>query len=205
MNVTVSTKGRLISGNLPLPIITSRLIIRGYRSTDLEAYHTLLTDQGAMEGKNISPSKDYTGKLLKDQLPPYRTDIILGIFLKKSDGNEGDLIGDGGMDNLRTEGEWPSLNYRFKTEHWRKGYATEFGKAFMKFWWKLPDEPRTLQVRPNSVNDQLDRSTVTERVYASVKIENEASQKVLEKIGFELFDAEMGDNGLTHWRSIFLV
>lgn len=205
MNVTVSTTRRVLSDDLPLPIITDRLIIRSYRTTDLEAYHILLTDQGAMEGKNLSPDKTYTEDFLEDMPPPYGSDMILGIFLKKTDGKEGDLIGDGGMDNLLTQGEWPSFNYRLKEEHWGKGYATEFARAFMRFWWNLPHEPITLQVRERSVDDPHHGSCVTERVYASVRIDNEGSQKVLEKLDFQLFDVEMGHDGLTHWRNIFLV
>lgn len=207
MNVTVSTTRRVISGNLPLPIITDRLIIRPYSTTDFAAYHVLLTDQGAMEGNNISPDKNYTEELLEATLPPYDSDIILGIFLKRSDGSEGDLIGDGGMYNLGTiEGEWPSLTYRLKEAYWGKKYATEFARAFMLFWWKLPCEPITLRVRPMSVNNQPNRPVVTELVYASVKMKNEASKSVLGKLGFELFDAEMGgDDALTHWRRIFSV
>ncbi|KAK0113427.1 hypothetical protein ONS95_013685 [Cadophora gregata] len=201
----VRTTGRIVSGFLPLPIITDRLIIRSYRSTDLEAYHTLLTDRGAMEGTDISPNRDWTESLLEGNIPPYGSDMMLGIFLKNPDGSEGDLIGDGGMDNLRTGGEWPSLNYRLKTEYWYKGYATEFARAFMAFWRNLPRVPITLTVRPKSVDDQQGSLHVTERVCASVKMKNEASQNVLEKLGFVLFDFELGDDALTEWRYILKV
>lgn len=205
-NVQVSTTRRLVEGELPLPILTDRLIIRSFRASDLETYHTLLTQPEAMEEKNISPNLNYTQEILNIHLPPYSSDVYLAILLKKSDGSEGDLIGDGGIYHLRTEGEWPSLSYRFKSKYWNKGYATEFASAFMQFWWSLPHEITSLQVRANSVNLQQNSPSpkeVAERVYAEVKIDNEASQKVLEKAGFELFDVNMGDEGITHWRHIF--
>ena len=164
----------------------------------------------------MSPSLEYTQELLNLQQPPYDTEVYLGIFLKKSnendnhegeligdgDNQEGELIGDGGIYHLRTEGEWPNLSYRFKKEFWNNGYATEFTRGFMEFWRSLPYESTTLRVRANSVDFVQDMSRVGERVYASVNINNVASQKVLEKAEFELFDVNMGEMGVTHWRKI---
>ena len=199
-DLIVSTTRAVIGDNLPLPIFSSRLIIRSYRLSDLEAYHTLLNQPEAMEGNNMSPDLTYTKLMLEEELVPSDSEVHLGIFLKKSDGYESDLIGDGGVHNLRIQGEWPELSYRFKKEYWNKGYATEFATAFMQFWWSLPREPTRLQVRPNSVDFQ-NTPMVTERVYASVKQENKASKRVLEKAGFELFE-DIGNDSLTHWRNI---
>lgn len=60
----------------------------------------------------------------------------------------------------------------------------------MQFWWSIPREPTRLRVRSNSVGFQ-DTPLVVERVYASVKQENKASKRVLEKARFELFDVKM--------------
>lgn len=190
MDVTIWTTRPIIGDNLPLPILSDRLIIRSYRISDLEAYHTLLSQPEAMGGENMSPNLSYTKSMLEEELEPCDSQIYLGIFLNKSDGNEGDLIGDGGMHHLRTQGEWPELSYRFKKEYWNEGYATEFAIAFMQFWWSIPREPTRLRVRSNSVGFQ-DTPLVVERVYASVKQENKASKRVLEKARFELFDVKM--------------
>ena len=201
MAATVLTTRPILKGNLPLPILSNRLIIRSLSLSDLEAYHILLSQPEAMEGNNMSPDISYTEIMLEDELPPYDSQIYLGIFLKKSDNSDGDLIGDGGIYHLQTQGEWPELSYRFKKEYWNNGYATEFVIAFMRFWWSLPREPTTLQVHPSSVGFQ-NTHQATERVYASVKLENKASQRVLEKAGFKLFEG-MGSDWLTHWRNIF--
>lgn len=208
-NVTVSTTRPVLGDNLSLPIFTDHLIIRSYRLSDLEPYHALLSQPEAM-GNNMSLDLNYTKQLLDEELPPHEYDLTLGIFLKKSDRSEGDLIGEGGVHHLRTKGEWPELSYRFKKEYWNKGYATEFAIAFMRFWWNLPREATVIEVRPKTVLQQdtprvsqQDIPKVAELVYASVKKNNEASEKVLKKAGFEFFDADMGDDGVTHWRNIF--
>ncbi len=134
MDLTVWTTRPVIGGNLPLPILSNRLVIRSYRLSDLEAYHILLSQPEVMGNENMSPNLSYTKSMLEEELEPCDSQIYLGIFLNNSDGNEGDLIGDGGMHHLRTQGEWPELSYRFKKEYWNKGYATEFVIAFMQFW-----------------------------------------------------------------------
>lgn len=192
INVTVSTTRAVLGSNLPMPIYSDRLIIRSYRISDLEAYHTLLSQPEAMEGQNMSLDLASSKDRLIEELVTSDSDLCLGIFLKKSDGSEGDLIGEGGLQNLLTEGEWPELSYRFKKEYWNKGYATEFVTAFMQFWWSLPRESANLKVRPNSVGLHH-TGLVEERIYANVKPENKASQKVLEKTGFNML--EYMDNG----------
>lgn len=201
MNLTVLTTRPILGDNLSLPIYSDHLIIRPFRSTDIQSYHTLLSEPEAMEGNNMSPNVSYTEEILEDQFPPYHSQVILGIFLKKSDGSEGDFIGEGGAHHLRTTGEWPELSYRFKKQYWNRGYATEFAKSFMRFWWNLPRETVNLQVRPTTVSNEDTSSIIRERVYASVKQGNKASQRVLYKTGFELFNGTDQD-WYTEWLNI---
>lgn len=211
MNIEVSTTLPVIGADLPLPIITDRLILRPYNLSDLEAYHSLVSEPEAMENGPVSPDLYHSELLLKENLPPIRNEllpgisffkkILLGIFLKKSDGSEGDLIGEGGVGTL---GPWPELGYCLKKEYWNKRYATEFTIAYMRFWWRLPRQHVVLQVDPWSVNMQYrsegsyDPPGVVERVYARVKVDNKASARVLKKAGFESF--ENLDKDMTHWR-----
>lgn len=65
----------------------------------------------------MSPSLQYTKDILSMEVPPHNSDLYLGIFLNKSDGNEGVLIGDGGIHHINTKGEWPELSYRFNMEY----------------------------------------------------------------------------------------
>lgn len=185
---------------LTQPIITDRLIMRSYQNSDLLAYHAILTQPEAMEGCNMSSGLDYTQHTLEGEFPPYQTEIYLGAWLRNADGSEGDLIGDGGIHHLRTDGEWPELSFRFKKEFWGLGYATEFVQSFMTFWWSLPREPVQLRVPYGSANNAPVAEPVPERVYALAKKYNTASQKVLGKAGFELLWSANGHS--THWQML---
>jgi RimJ/RimL family protein N-acetyltransferase len=165
------------------PIITDRPIMRSYQSSDLPAYRTILTQPEAVGGSNMSSGLAYTQDTLEGEFPPYQTEIYLGVWLKNADGSEGDLIGDGGIHHLRTDGEWPELSFRFKKEFWGSGYATEFVRSFMSFWRSLPRESVQLRV-PCASACSLETSPVPERVYALVRKHNTASQKVLGKAWF---------------------
>lgn len=103
--IFVETTRPVVGDDMPQPIISDRLIIRSLRPTDLEAYHTLLTQPEAM---NYDPSWSIfeegswdigiTEMELNDELPPHNSShLYLGIFLNNSDGSEGDIIGDGGI------------------------------------------------------------------------------------------------------------
>ena len=116
------------------------------------------------------------------------------------------MIGQGSMIYLPEQYPWPDLGYAFKKEHWNNGYATEFATAFMQFWWSLPREHTNLEVHPSTVGLQDTQPTasiprVAERVYASTEQDIKASQGVLEKAGFELFES-MGTDSLTYWQNI---
>lgn len=202
--VAVSTMRPVVEGNLSLPILTNRLILRPLRDTDFEAYHSLLSQPEVVEIPGWIPDLRYTETELASSKPPFHdSQIFLGIFLKNSDGSEGELIGDGGT-FLRLEGGcgsgWPEFFYRFKKEYWGKGYATEFATVFLQFWRSLPREAINLQVDPFTVDFQ-NSPGAAERLYASVYLYNEASERVLEKVGFELFERQ-GLDALTHWRKI---
>ena len=204
--IFVETTRPVVGDDMPQPIISDRLIIRSLRPTDLEAYHTLLTQPEAM---NYDPSWSIfeegswdigiTEMELNDELPPHNSShLYLGIFLNNSDGSEGDIIGDGGIWS-REEGEWPELGYRFKKEYWNKGYATEFTTAYMRYWWDLPRVPAILHVHPATI-DFNDGKKVVERVCAFPLPENVASIRVLQKSGFEPFEFEGRIFRETSWR-----
>lgn len=199
---TVSTTLPIIGDNLK-HIHSDRLILRPLLLSDLEAFRILRTEAAAMSSSTRGrPDKDgETEDYLQHLQSPFQDSrLYYGIFLKKDDGNEGDLIGDGGVHKiLSTQSGWPEFGYKFREKYWNKGYATEFAKAFMKYWWSLPRKQTTLQVHPASVN-YLVTPKVTEQVCAWTKSGNKASEKVLQKVGFESFQGF--NNGLHNWRLI---
>lgn len=202
--ITVSTTLPKVGDNLP-SIRSDRLIIRPLLPSDLEPFYTLRSQPEAMtdSGKQ-RPDADLseTRAKLKSLQPPYHNShVYFGIFLKKSDDNEGELIGDGGVHKFRSDHTgWPEFGYKFKKEYWGRGYATEFARAFMEFWWSLPRMDAQILVASSSMDFQ-NTPKATEQVYAYTRKDNLASQKVLEKIGFEPFQGL--NNGLVNWRKTF--
>ncbi|KAI0384837.1 histidine phosphatase superfamily [Hypomontagnella monticulosa] len=180
--------------NLPVPAPTERLIFRPLTllPADMEAYHLLRIQPEPMRDvvgstQDIKLDKDVneTRSSFKDGLTKF---LSFGIFLKNPDGSEGELIGEGGMGNYNI-GTWPAPYYVLKTEHFGKGYATEFLSAFVQYWFSLPRSQQVLYVPVFSIDLKARASGqrhMMEILLATTTRENIASQKVLMKIGFQL-------------------
>lgn len=202
MTTTVSTTLPLVEDSLLVPIYSDRLILRPLLLPDLEAFHSLRRQPEAMvhSGKK-RPDADLNESLVKLkslQAPYNNSHVYFGIFLKKSNSREGELIGDGGVHKFTSDRTgWPEFGYKFKREYWGYGYATEFARAFMQFWWSLPRTDARISVASCSLNLQ-DTPKVVEQVYAWTTVDNEASKGVLRKARFESFEGL--DNELINWR-----
>lgn len=202
--ITVSTTLPSVEDNMVQSIETKRLIIRPLLyPMDLEAYRSIRSQFEAMTSSGTglpdATMKQTEAKLKRLQPPYHDSHVYFGIFLKNSDATEGELIGDGGVHKLtKTETGWPEFGYKFKKEYWGLGYATEFAKAFMQYWWNdLARNPRQMSIASSSV-DYRNTLEATELVCAWTKKRNEKSERVLEKIGFQRFKGL--DNGMTNWR-----
>jgi RimJ/RimL family protein N-acetyltransferase len=202
---TVTTTLPFIKDDHLRPIESDRLILRPLLLSDLEAYRTIRSQPEAMaysgRGRPDSDLEETQAKLLRLQ-PPFQNRLVyFGIFLKKPNDNEGDLIGDGGVHKFISEmSGWPEFGYKFKKEYWGQGYATEFVKAFMKFWCNLPRQVAHIKVHPSFLYEGNHVTPkVIERVYAWTMKENKASQRVLEKGGFELFEGGIFQGAL-NWQ-----
>lgn len=200
LTIEVSTTLPVIKDNVPSCIISDRLILRRLVFSDLEAHHSLRGQPEAMahsrRGKpdaNLEETLDHLKRM---------SDTYFGIFLKNSDGSEGELIGDGGVHKFVSEKTgWPEFGYKFKKEYWGQGYATEFGNAFMDFWLNLPRTDARIVVASSSVVFCEDTSHVVELVCAWTTEENLASQNVLNKVGFKSFQGM--NNGYVNWHKTF--
>lgn len=201
----LTTRPCPLAGNLHEPIITYHFILRPLLLSDLDAYHSLRKDPEVLhllrggEGKpdKKSETESETRKNLEDLQPesPFRPNhYYLGIFLKKSDDNEGELIGEVGV-HIYSNG-WPSIYYYLKKKHWGKGYASEFVPFFISFWWSLPR--MTTHLKLDNLPD-MDYQDKTEQLWGRAHVKNTGSQKVLKKAGFE----ELGvHRDTTYWRYI---
>nr|YP_009546955.1 N-acetyl-transferase [Hirsutella thompsonii]AYP41291.1 N-acetyl-transferase [Hirsutella thompsonii]AYP41320.1 N-acetyl-transferase [Hirsutella thompsonii] len=201
--IVITTQPLLKKGTLHFPILTDRLIIRPLVLSDLDAFHSLRIQPEAMahSGQDGPDTNiDQTLAELEILMQPYpHTLAYCGVFLKNSDGYEGELIGDGGMWGLLSkETGWPVFGYKFKKEHWGLGYATEFATAYMQFWWGIARTQVKTIVASCTVNQTDELQVVPEQMYAWTTKENKASQRVLHKVGFRSFEGL--DNGLINWR-----
>lgn len=185
---TVSTTIPLLNNSF-LPILSDRLYIRLLELSDMKAYHSLRSQPEPMYGlSKIKPNIDIaqTQKDFEHKQEDL-TQIKLGIFKKsnKTGNLEGEFIGEGGVNMFK--GSWPSIFYSLKKEHWGKGYATEFVKAFLQHWWNLPRKEVEVKVYPAFVDFPpmpIGRIPIKPELLCAVTKDNEASEKVLKKIGF---------------------
>ncbi|KAI0849309.1 GNAT domain-containing protein [Daldinia vernicosa] len=194
------------------PIITDRLIIRPLRLKDLEGFNALYSQPEvtalAFEGGE-DPQYNLTSnfKLLVRRLKPWeQKNIFFAILSRTSDGEEGDYIGELGM---QFGDGWPEIFYLLRKEYWGQGCATEAVKGFMKFWWDLPRSAATFEVHPDSIHGpggkEEDSSgsppKVKERMLGKAEKINGSSQKVLLKSGFERI--ERITTGLIQFQCIY--
>ncbi|KAH9906019.1 acetyltransferase domain-containing protein [Xylariomycetidae sp. FL2044] len=167
------------------PIKTERLLIRPLVLDDLSEFHALRTQPEAMTGTRLGrPDRDIaeSRSALDSFLPANeQQSFLFGVFLMST----GALIGEGGVHTLESEGcGWPEIGYKFRREHWGNGYATEFLKGFIRAWWALPRTTVELRVHPAF---KCKGGEVAQHVYANADVQNIASHKVLEKVGFVRF------------------
>lgn len=80
--------------------------------------------------------------------------------------------------NLNNHINFYELGYRFKKKHWGKGYATESGKAIIRYGFSVLN---------------------AESLFAITHPENQDSVKVLRKLGFDLIEQFDYEGDLTNW------
>ena len=108
--IEVYTRLPVINEELPI-IQTDRLIIRAPAYSDLDAYYSLRSQPEAMTDSgrggpdfDINVTFNKLSRLIKGD----KENVYFFIFLKNPDGSEGDLIGDGGVHNFKSDSTgWP--------------------------------------------------------------------------------------------------
>ena len=184
------------------PVETERLILRALTEDDLPVLYELRTRPSVMYFTKmgiVDKDMDFTRERLAMYMPPNDLKTFHYAICLRADG--GKLIGVGGVHLFRSRVGWPELGYMLHDDHWGKGYATEFLRAFVKEYAALPrpDKPMPLRVTrdtlPASVGASIagngdDASTapvVDELLLATIADHNGASQKVIAKAGFEKY------------------
>ncbi|KAI0126939.1 GNAT domain-containing protein [Xylariales sp. AK1849] len=189
-----------------VPIRTPRLIMRPLTQDDLPAYHSMRTQIECMHFTQVGRiDRDLaeTQEKLNLYLPPNNAQKYnFAVCLAAT----GEFVAAAGVHAMNPALGWPEVGYMFKQEHWGKGYATEFLKAFLEAWWKLPRQSVELEVDALSVTGAGGESEgvdeVPEQLYAAVDATNSRSLRVMEKAGFRKFkdwlvqDSRVGNEGM---------
>ncbi|KAL5342122.1 GNAT domain-containing protein [Aspergillus crustosus] len=98
------------------------------------------------------------------------------IVVKDQDdgGGKERIVGTIGVNSLDPA---PSIGYGLHPDVWGLGYATEAARAFVGAWWALP-----------RVGVEVDGNGEKERLFAATNCANVGSFKVLQRVGFEVFE-----------------
>ena len=166
------------------PIHTERLLLRPLTPEDVDALHVLRTEPEVMKWTMRGlpdPDLDFTRGNLARFLPPNDMRCYNWAICN---GETGDFIGIGGSHIFESDLGWPEIGYMLGPSSWGKGYATEFLKGFLEAWWALPREAAELSVESDTVVGEGE--VKEEMLCALTDPPNEASQKVLSKVGFKL-------------------
>ncbi|SIT27362.1 GNAT family N-acetyltransferase [Chryseobacterium gambrini] len=161
---------------------TQRLILRKFEETDAERLFLLDSDPEVMKYIGMPPLSDITEsenviKMIQQQ---YLDNGVgrLAVIEKES----GLLIGWSGLKFITQEingyNNIYDLGYRFIPEYWGKGYALESAKASLDF----------------GFNDLK-----AETIYAHAHSENEGSNYILRKLGFEKTGEFTEPDGICFW------
>ncbi|KAI0001235.1 acetyltransferase domain-containing protein [Xylariaceae sp. FL0662B] len=159
------------------PIQTARLIIRPFAPGDLAGIHALRAQAEVMEFSSAGrPDRDLaeTRAFMDGVLAPRDAETFNHAVCLAA---TGELVGVGGV---------RGLGYLFNREHWGRGYATEFLRAWLRAWWALPRSEAVVEVDAQSVSGGEEE--VPEMLYAMVEERNSGSVRVLEKLGFRMYE-----------------
>ncbi len=153
---------------MELVLETQRLILRKIEISDTEDMYEMDSDPDVhlYLGNNTAKSIDDTKAVVNTILKKYKEDGIgrYAVVEKAS----GKFVGWCGLNLVKTEMNghvnFYDFGYRLKKEAWGKGYATEASLA----WIKYGLDEKKLKV-----------------IYAYAHVDNTASRKILEKLGFK--------------------
>ena len=163
-----------------IPTPTDRLVFRQHIIPDMEAYCAMEMDADVRRYVGGQPrTREAAESRFTGTLQPTTNGLgIWAIVLK----NEDKYIGRGGVyphmdgNGNPIPGE-ASLSLYIAKEYWGKGYATEAGQAFVQFGFDVL---------------KLDR------IVTMVQAGNDASVRVMEKLGLKLMGTEVGQ-----WRTFY--
>ncbi|RYP54771.1 hypothetical protein DL768_000499 [Monosporascus sp. mg162] len=193
VRVKTTLPARPLPPNAERPHIrTERLVIRPFTPDDLAGLHSVRSQPEVMvysSAGRVDRDEAETKSRLEAELPPNdATNYDFVICLAST----GEFLGTGGVHLGSGKGffGWPELGYMLKREHWGRGYATEFVRAFLAAWWALPRCRAEVAVDARSLDagaPMAPGAEVPEQLSALVEASNLGSKRVLGKLGFRQF------------------
>ncbi|MCS3870974.1 RimJ/RimL family protein N-acetyltransferase [Chryseobacterium ginsenosidimutans] len=161
---------------------TKRLILRKFEETDFERVFLIDSNPEVMKYIGVPPLSDIgqSKNIIKMIQQQYLDNGIGRLAVIEKESNL--LIGWSGLKFLTQEingyNNIYELGYRFMPEYWGKGYALESAKASLDYGF-------------NDLNIDI--------IYAMAHCENEGSNHILRKLGFEKTGEFTEPDGLCFW------
>jgi ribosomal-protein-alanine N-acetyltransferase len=159
-------------------IETKRLSLRMMGVTDLEPLMKIFGDPKVMASFNSPPFNQQQMQAWLDRNLKHQEQYGYGLFsvILKSDQT---LIGDCGLEHMQIDGQAAAeLGYDFRSDYWNQGYATEAASAVRDFAFETLELPRLISL---------------------IRVGNQASRRVSEKIGMRLIE-EMTIHDIDYWK-----
>ena len=157
---------------------TPRLLLRTMKLSDLDELLKIFGDPKVMASFGQAPfNRPQMLRWVERNLEHQREHGygLFSVILKSEEA----LIGDCGLEQMGLEGEQVAeLGYDFRSDYWNRGYATEAASAVRDYACEVLELPRLVSL---------------------IRVGNEASQRVAEKIGMHLA-AEIRLNDIRYWQ-----
>lgn len=115
-----------------MEIQTERLRIRSFGHSDLDPYASIVADARTVAylGNGQTHSRSQAHKYILDCIARENSTGIARFAVELLETEQ--FIGFTGFKDISG---WIDFGYRFSPQHWGKGYATEAGKAAIKYGW----------------------------------------------------------------------
>lgn len=157
---------------------TPRLRLRRMKASDLDQLLGIFGDPKVMASFDSAPFETEQMEAWLQRNLAHQEKYGYGLFsvILKSTNK---LIGNCGLEHMEIEGKLATeLGYDLRSDHWNQGYATEAALAVRDFAFHELDLPLLISL---------------------IRVGNQASRRVAEKIGMQLRD-EMDLNGINYWK-----
>jgi ribosomal-protein-alanine N-acetyltransferase len=160
-------------------IETPRLGLRPMRGDDVDGMLRIFTDPNVMASFDIN---SFTRRQMQDWVKSnleHQSKFGYGLFAVIQKAN-GTLIGDCGLEWRDVQGVFlPELGYDFHSDYWNQGLATEAATA---------------------VRDYAFGELYLSRLASLIRVGNEASRRVAEKVGMKLLTEFTSPRGIRYWQ-----